>query len=229
MKILSWDIEATNLSADFGMVLCVGFKEVGTGKPTVLSLRDFPYEETNPIKAEKHLLKALSKVLLDADMWVYQFGKYYDLPFINTRLLYHKLPTLPTNFPHVDTWQISKNHLKLRNNKLVTISEFLGTREEKNAILPEQWIRALAGHKASLDYIVEHCRRDVVVLEEAYLRLRALDPKHPFHGRPGACRVCGKPGPFQYRGFHRTAARVYRRFQCQQCGAWDHDRKAVSE
>jgi len=229
MKLLAWDIEASNLSADFGMILCVGYKEVGKGRPTVISIADYETADRNPLKAEKRLLKDLSEVLLDADAWVFQFGKFYDLPFVNSRLLYHGMPTLPTNFPHVDTWRVAKNNLKLRNNRLITISEFLGTKDEKNPIRGEQWIRALAGHKPSLNYIIEHCRLDVLVLEEVYTRLRALIPDHPFWGRPGACRTCGENGPFQYRGYHRTRTRVYRRFQCQSCGTWAHDKEPVKK
>ena len=225
-RILAWDIEASNLSADFGMILCVGYKVVGEGRPRVLSILD--YNETNPLRAEKRLLKDISAVLLSADVWVYQFGMYYDLPFVNSRLLYHGLPVLPPNFPAVDTWKVSRNRLKLRNNRLVTISEFLGTKDEKNPIKGEQWIRALAGHRPSMGYIVDHCRLDVLVLEEVYLRLRPLVLDHPFTGRggPGKCATCGGRR-LQYRGYHLTRTRKYRRFQCQSCGKWDHDKTPV--
>lgn len=229
MKILAWDIEASNLAADFGIVLCVGFKEVGTGRPVVFDILDYVGENGDLIKAEKKLLADVSKELLTADVWLTHFGTWYDIPFINTRLLYHKLPILPPNYAHIDTWKIAKNRLKMRNNRLVTISEFLGTEEEKNAIKPEQWIRALGGHKPSMDYIVEHCRRDVVVLEEAYLRLRPLVLDHPskllVDGR-GKCGVCGS-NKLTKRGYHVTRTRKYQRFQCQHCGAWSKGTKPV--
>ena len=220
MRILAWDIEASNLNADFGIVLCVGFKEVESGRAQVLDILDYQKPGGDLISAEKRLLKDVSERLLDSDCWLTHFGTYYDIPFINTRLLYHKLPLIPANHPAIDTWKVSKNRLKLRNNRLITISEFLGTKDEKNAIQPEEWIRAMGGHKRSMGYIVEHCRRDVLVLEEAYLRLRPLILDHPFRGATaGACGVCGK-GPIQKRGFHRTRTRKMQRYQCQSCGAW---------
>ena len=227
MKILSWDIEASNLAADFGIVLCVGFKEVSKGKPEVLNILDYPGKDL--IAQERNLLKDVSKRLLDSDVWLTHFGTYYDVPFVNTRLLYHNLPILPPNYAHIDTWKISKNRLKMRNNRLITISEFLGTNEEKNAIKPEQWIRALGGHRPSMDYIVEHCRRDVVVLEQAYNRLRPLVLDHPNRGlvdARGGCGVCGKKA-LQKRGFHITRTRKYQRFQCSECGAWSKGLKPV--
>jgi uncharacterized protein YprB with RNaseH-like and TPR domain len=232
MKILAWDIEASNLSADFGIVLCVGFKEVGAGKPEVLNILDYLYEgdHRDLIKAERRLLKDVSEHLLASDVWLTHYGTWYDIPFINTRLLYHDLPVVPPNFAHLDTWKISRNRLKLRNNRLITLSEFLGTKEEKNAIKPEQWLRALSGHKPSMDYIVEHCRRDVVVLAETYQRIRPLVIDHPNKGLidgRGGCSVCGKT-KLHARGFHVTRTRKYQRYQCQNCGAWSKGTKPVA-
>jgi uncharacterized protein YprB with RNaseH-like and TPR domain len=227
MNILAWDIEASNLAADFGIVLCVGFKEVGVGKPEVLNILNYAGKDL--IAKEKKLLKDVSAKLLTADVWLYHFGMYYDLPFINTRLLYHNLPILPPNFSAIDTWKISRNRLKLRNNRLITISEFMGTEDEKNAIKPEQWIRALGGHSPSMDYIVEHCRRDVLVLEEVYNRLRPLVLDHPNRGLVdgrGGCSVCGEQ-KLQKRGFHITRTRKYQRYQCSSCGAWSKSVKPI--
>lgn len=224
MRIIAWDIEASNLSADFGIVLCVGSKDVEGKKPQVLNILDYASRDGDLIKAEKALLRDVSAHLLEADVWLTHFGTWYDIPFINSRLIYHNLPILPTNFPHVDTWKISKNHLKLRNNRLITISEHLGTKDEKNAIRPEQWIRALGGHRPSMDYIVEHCRRDVLVLEQAYLRLRPLMNNHPnrrFFDEKNGCPTCGSQR-VQRRGYYRTPTREYPRVQCQDCGKWSH-------
>lgn len=229
MKLLSWDLECSNLSADFGIILCAGFKEVGKGKPEVLNLLDYTGADEDLIKAEKRLLKDITAKLLDADSWLTHFGTWYDIPFVNSRLLYHGLPVLPAAFPHIDTWKTSKNRLKLRNNRLITISEFIGTAEEKNAIKPEQWLRALGGHRPSMAYIVEHCRRDVVVLEEVYNALRPLIVDHPNKGLVdgrGGCPTCGEQ-KLQKRGYHFTKTRRYQRFQCSGCGTWSKGNKAI--
>jgi uncharacterized protein YprB with RNaseH-like and TPR domain len=229
MRILSWDIEASGLNADFGIVLCVGFKEVGKGKPEVLNILDYRDASGDLIKAEKRLLKDVSARLLDSDVWLTHFGTWYDINFVNSRLIYHRLPIIPPNYNHIDTWKIAKNRLKLRNNRLITISEFLGTEDEKNAIKPEQWIRAIGGHRSSMDYIVEHCRRDVLVLEEVYGLLKPLVLDHPNRGLidgRGGCSVCGEH-KLQKRGYHVTRTRKYQRFQCTSCGAWSKGTKPL--
>lgn len=230
MRILAYDIEASNLAADFGIVLTFGSKIVEHDEPVeVLNILDYAGADGDLIRAEKQLLKDICKRMLDSDVWLGHFSTYYDLPFLNTRLLYHKLPVLPANYSQIDTWKIARNRLKLRNNRLITISEFLGTEDEKNAIRPEQWIRALGGHRPSMDYIVEHNRRDVLVLEEAYLRLRPLVLDHPNRGLidgRGGCSVCGAER-LQKRGYHVTRTRKYQRYQCRECGSWSKGTKPL--
>jgi uncharacterized protein YprB with RNaseH-like and TPR domain len=101
VRILSWDLECSGLNADFGVILCCGFLEVGTKKAEVLNVLDYIDGEFDLIKAEKKLLKDITKRLLDCDVWLTHFGTWYDINFVNTRLIYHRLPILPPNIqPH---------------------------------------------------------------------------------------------------------------------------------
>src|SRR6266446_4770077 len=109
MKILALDIEASNLSADFGIVLTFGSRMVeGEKKTQVFNILDYQ-KNYDLIAAEKRMLKDISKRMMEADVWLTHYGTWYDLPFINSRLLYHRLPVLPANFSHIDTWKISRN------------------------------------------------------------------------------------------------------------------------
>jgi uncharacterized protein YprB with RNaseH-like and TPR domain len=231
VRIRAYDLECSGLNADFGIILTFGSKIVGEGnKVEVLNILDYRDGTGDLIRAEKRMLKDISERMLNSDVWLGHFSTYYDLPFLNTRLLYHKLPTLPSGFPAIDTWKVARNRLKLRNNRLITISEFLGTEDEKNAIKPEQWIRALGGHKASMDYIVEHNRRDVLVLEEAYERLKPLVSDHPNRGLldgRGGCSICGGTR-LQKRGVHVTRTRKFQRYQCRDCGTWSKGTKPIA-
>lgn len=221
MRLISWDLETSNLNADYGVILCAGWKVVGEGRPHIISIRDFPLYEKDPTN-DREVLKALSDVLLTADCWLTWYGTYFDIPFLNTRLLYHGLPIVPPNHAHIDGWKTSRNRLKLRNNRLNTVQDFLGLANEKDAVKGPIWIRAISGDQRALRYIESHCRKDVLVLEEAYERLKPLIIDHPGHGiatKDGACPNCGSTH-LQKRGFHLTRTRRYQRYQCQGCGAW---------
>lgn len=225
MNILSWDLETSSLNADYGVILCAGFKTVGESKTRVISISD--YEGKSILDKEKKLLKDLSAVLLGAEIWLTWFGTYFDIPFVNSRLLYHRLPTLPGNYPHIDGWKTARNRLKLRNNRLKTVQEFLGTDTEKDSVLGPIWIKAMNGDQASLKYVINHCFKDVKALEEVYYLLRPLILDHPSVNFNGACTICGE-SKLQKRGVHLTKARKYQRFQCMGCGAWSKGSKPIA-
>lgn len=226
MEILAWDLECSGLNADYGMILCIGFKPVKGGKAEVWDVASYG---NNYLTSEKRLLKDASDRLLKSDIWLTWFGTYYDIPFINSRLLYHRLPVLPAGHPHIDGWRTAKNRLKLRNNRLATVQDFLGLEHEKDAVKGPEWIKAMQGDRKALKYIIEHCRKDVLVLEEAYNLLRPLIVDHPFKdaGKNGACPVCEEQA-LQKRGYHLTKTRKYQRYQCQNCGSWTKATQPVS-
>jgi len=229
MRIVAWDLETSSLNGDYGVILCSGFKVVGKGKPWVVSIADFPEYAKNPTN-DKPLVRAIYDELVQADVILTWYGTYFDLPFINTRLLYHNLPTLPANIPHIDGWKTAKWKLKLRNNRLNTVQDFLNLPTAKDAVRGPIWVKAIAGDENALRYIRTHCKKDVLVLEEAYLRLLPLITNHPHRGvaEDGKCPACASMR-LQKRGTHLTQSRVYQRFQCMACGSWSKSVQCIQK
>lgn len=230
-RILLWDTESSELVGDFGNLLCFGYKWLGDSSIRVLSLKDFPRTfQKNPTD-DGELVKAAYKILEAADQWVTWYGKNHDVPFVATRLIEHRHPKLLVlpSVPHVDGWEIARYKMKLHSNRLASVSTFLDI-DEKTPIKPTVWRRALSGHIPSLNYVIQHCRRDVKVLEQAYQIIKPLCTTHPnvalMDGRPG-CPVCGK-NALQRRGTMATTKTRWVRFQCQRCGHWtrESERKA---
>lgn len=220
-RILAFDIEASNLKADFGLLLTFGFKVIGRTRTQVLNVLDYRGRDHDIVAAEKRLLMDVTKVMLGADIWLTHYGSRgrYDMNFLQTRLLYHNLPPLPPLNASIDTWRTARNELALSSNRLAAIAAFLKTKEEKNRIEPEDWLRALGGDRKAMAGIVEHNRRDVEVLEEVYLRLRPLMMEHPHIGERDSCGKCGSPN-IVYTRWRLTKTRRYREFQCKNCGGW---------
>ena len=223
-RIILWDTENSSLDADFGTMLCFGYKYLGEGRTHVISVKDFPKHFRHDPTNDREVVKKAYEILSQADMWVTWYGTYYDVPFLATRLLEHRhalkefvLPPVP----HVDGWKIAKYRMKLHSNRLASVSAFLGL-EEKTAIKPPVWRKALAGHQASLNYVIRHCRQDVKVLEQAYEAIKPLFTSHPnvalMNNRAG-CPTCGK-NTMQRRGLMVTLKKRWVRYQCQHCGAW---------
>lgn len=220
-RILFMDLETgPSLNADFGVVLCMGYKWADDKKVKLITLLDHPGKHYTD---DKPLMKEIAKVWNQADVVVTWYGLGHDEPFLITRTLKHRLPPLKEVY-HLDLWKTARKRFKLRNNRLVTVSEFFGTSEHKNAIQEDAWLRVLAGDKKAMRYIADHCRRDVEVLEEVYYRMRPYIKSHPrvAHGDMGSCRFCGSER-LHKRGITITAAKgKAQRVQCQECGGWDN-------
>ncbi len=222
---LFWDIESTRLEADWGVVLAIGWR-LGKDKIRVKSIHDFPHKD---MLDDRGLVKFFAEEIYpQADFSITHFGTYFDIPFVNSRLIYHGLNPLPQSH-HIDTWKISRYKLKLSNNRLANIESFLGTKNRKTEVDKEHWRRAMIGCTKSIKYIVDHCKYDILVLEEVYNKLGHLvvEPnRHLFGDLVGtSCASCGSPH-LQRRGYQYTLTRKYQRLQCQKCARWQRAKKA---
>lgn len=222
-RILIWDIEATSLNADFGYMLCFGYKWYGERTTKVVSVTDFE-KHGDDVTNDREVVKAALAVLDSADMWVTWYGKRFDVPFIQSRLMYHGLPVLGMK-PHYDGWETARKKMRLHSNRLASVSAFLEV-EEKTPLSGPIWVRAGAGHKPSIRYIRQHCKQDVIVLEQVYTRLRTIASTHPnLSIQPRAlvvegrrCPTCGHDSLIS-RGYVYKVTCVYQRFVCKDCGA----------
>jgi len=159
-----FDLETTNLSADFGVILCGVIKGVGE-KPKI-----FRADQLNPKWAsqrsdDREVVSALVTELGGYDIWVAHNGARFDVPFLRTRLLAWGLDPLPSK-KLVDPVLLARNKLRMSFNSLNQVANHLGV-NSKTDVEPRQWLHAaLDGDKKAMSYIVEHCVQDVYVLEK---------------------------------------------------------------
>lgn len=165
-----FDLECTNLNADFGVILCGVVK--GAGQPAKV----FRADKLNKKWATKRsddsaVLMAIVEELDKYDIWVAHNGAKFDVPWLRSRMLRHGLGLLPTK-KLVDPVQLARNKLKLSYNSLEKVANHLKC-NSKTEVLPDMWLSAsLDGCRKSMDYIVEHCVQDVLVLEQVVSRLK---------------------------------------------------------
>lgn len=163
-KIGFFDIETSNLAADFGIMLCYCIKEAGTDTiyHGVLKSNEARHE-TSP---DKRIVSHCINDLLKFDLIYTFYGSKFDLPFLRTRAI-----SLGIDFPvygsvkHKDVYFIIKNKFRLHRNRLeVACNELLGE-SHKTHFDGNMWRRALQGNAEALSYILEHCKADVIDLE----------------------------------------------------------------
>jgi uncharacterized protein YprB with RNaseH-like and TPR domain len=220
-RILLWDIETSDLDPHWGTILCIGYKWLGEKKVHLISVRDFETAHFD----DKGVVQGFREVLETADIEVTHNGTLFDKPFLQSRMLYKKnvkgLPVTKHYLPQiapVDTYMASKS--KLRGSKaLDKLARFLGCNVTKTRVEPEVWLEAQRGDKKALKYVEDHCVKDVLVLEEVYLKVRPMMKRHPKVGAYGT-HSCGSRH-FQSRGTYSTTSKgLMKRFECQGCGGW---------
>jgi uncharacterized protein YprB with RNaseH-like and TPR domain len=220
-KILLWDIESTSLKSAWGTMLCVGYKWYGEKRVYVPSVMDYPNWKRDMTTCDKRLVRDFVKVLGQADMIVTWYGKMFDWKYIIGKCFEYGIE-YPEPVPHVDLCFTAKANFVVGGNSLKNVSEVGGfTRGAKTPVGRPEWRKAAVGHVPSIRYVIEHCRQDVVLLEEAYDRMRPLVRQHPRVRGWNPCRVCGSMA-LQLRGTALTTTKGPRvRVHCTNCGAWE--------
>lgn len=227
-KILLFDIESSNLNANFGIIFCVGYKWLGEKKVHMISIRDDKNSFSKDPTLDKSVVSRFAEVLKQADVVVGHYSTRFDIKMLQSKCLEHQLPPLPP-VTHVDTWRMAKETLKLNSNRLEAISRYLPYTNQKNAprktpIENKAWIRAVAGHVPSLKQIEHHCEMDILVLEDVYTKLKPYSKTHPNLAKlkddhREGCPSCGGFHTTK-QGFKLTLRKKQQRYQCQDCAHW---------
>jgi uncharacterized protein YprB with RNaseH-like and TPR domain len=167
-KIGFLDIEASNLDANFGITLCYCIKEFGTGKIYQRLITKKEIEKD----LDKEVLKQFLRDIQHFDKVVTYYGTGFDLPFLRTRCLMNGLdfPEYGEKF-HKDIYYLIRSKFKLNRNRQETACRALLGKTEKTRIEYKFWIKALRGDRKSLDYILDHCKKDVKDLEKLYKKV----------------------------------------------------------
>lgn len=180
------DIETTGLSADFGYTLCAVILDEESGMFDVVRIDETKgYYDKKAIgtkefwkRVDKEILTKFVDMFNKYDIIVHFNGKWFDMAFLNTRLLKHGLKILP-DVKQVDIYQVARKHIKTRSKRLDAIKEFLEVDTDVTGHDWEYWQMAGARVKEGLDYVVDHCKRDVERLRIVTHKVKPLI-KHIF-------------------------------------------------
>lgn len=220
-RILLWDIETSNLDADFGRIFCIGYKwydESTVHCPSIV----LPEQGKSWDNAEHELIETFMQVYETADISVTYNGILFDLPYINTKYMRYHSSGAPAPVAQTDLYWTVKSKTRLSRKSLQNLSYYLGGEYQKSGVEPRLWLAAREGNKAALRAIIQHCKIDVLALEEDYTRLRPFITKHPRVNGYGPCRYCG--GRIILRGPSMSKYKYPRhRVQCTnpKCYGWD--------
>ena len=158
-----FDIESSNLNADFSILLTAAIKPYG--KEAIIFRAD-EYPEWNIDRANDYsITKAIAEELRRHAIVVTHYGLYFDIPYLRAKMVKHNIEPLPLMYL-VDTWSIAKKNFKVSSRRLKGLVDFFGL-GEKEPVEGNLWMEAsYNGSKEAMDRIVQHNIRDVEVLEK---------------------------------------------------------------
>lgn len=164
-----FDLETSGLEGDRGIILCGCVKSSIDGKMYTVRTDETNRKWKSGKRGDDSLTtKQIAAILVKHDVLVAHNGNFFDLPYLRTRLLRWNLPRLP-DVKIVDPWRIAKNKLRLQYNSLGNIANFVGIKQEKTPLHMAVWMEAIFnGTKSAMDNIVDHCQKDVLVLEGVF-------------------------------------------------------------
>ena len=169
----SWDLETSNLAADFGFLLAAGVKPYG--KPTkVFRIDDYEGYE-NDRSDDSKLVADVANEIAKYTIAIGYNTQRFDVPFLVARMLAADLDVRSlSNIRHLDLIWAVRYRMRLRGASLAIAREHLATADIKTPLTGRVWAQAASGSKKALDEIVKHNIQDCVVLEQVAKKIAHL-------------------------------------------------------
>lgn len=185
MRIVSWDLETTDLKALFGIVLCSSFQEIvpsgyyGNHHDTPPRPYTLRLERTNRNRfnanPDKALVVAIRDELEKYNAVVTWNGKMFDIPFLNARLAFFGERPVRIQFNIDAMYYAGSTSMRIGSRRLANVEKFFhlgdSTNGGKTDIDWDVWKAAGLGDPKAMKEVVNHCEQDTKVLTEAYWKL----------------------------------------------------------
>ena len=163
LDFVSFDLETSNLEADFSIVLSAVIKPYGK-EPIVFRADDYPTWKIDRAN-DKPIIEDIARELCKHAIVITHYGMYFDIPFLRFKMTKYGLSPLPPMFG-IDTWHIAKKNFKVSSRRLKNLVAAFDI-GEKGSVEGGLWMSAAYnGDKNAMDAIVSHNIIDCEVLEK---------------------------------------------------------------
>ena len=165
-KLVFVDIESTGLKGDYNSILCISLKPY-KGKAYAFKCAD-PGDDFA-------LVEVFRQEIQKFECAVTYYGKGFDWPMINTRLLRHGFdPLKPMH--HIDLYFSLKAKLLTARKSQGHLLSWLETPEKKMSVSAQDWNRVLdpKTNAKAMETMVKRCNSDTTGLQALYERTSHL-------------------------------------------------------
>ena len=172
---------------------------------------------------DKRIVTNLWKLVDEADIVIAYNGKKADIPWMNTRFIINGLKP-PSPYYIIDPCEVARKNFSFSSNKLDALAGYFGIPHKMDTDFT-LWDKSVRGDEEALSYMSNYCNKDVLILEEVYLRLRPYIKSHPNIGNfiestIPTCATCGSNTVEEIKDrYYVTPAGKYNLYRCKKCGA----------
>jgi DNA polymerase elongation subunit (family B) len=229
-KRLYFDIE---VSANVGLFWQSGYKlQIGTEniiKERAVICICYKWEEDKDVyylhwdrkQDDKKLLQEFIQVANEADELVGHNGDKFDLAWIRTRCLLHRIEMFP-QYNTIDTLKIARSKFRFNSNRLDYIGKFLGLGQKIHTDFNLWKDIMLKNDKEALDKMIDYCIQDVVLLEKVHKELNNHIPAKTHYGvifgeGRGSCPECGSDDIVKNNKRVSASGLVKIQYKCKTC------------
>lgn len=173
---------------------------------------------------DKKMLQEFIKIANMADEMIGHNGDKFDLAWIRTRCLFHRIDMFP-KYTTIDTLKVSRSKFKFNSNKLNYIGKYLGLGEKIHTEYNLWTEIVLNKNQEAMDKMIEYCKQDVVLLESVYKVMSThIEPKTHFGvifgGSKLECPECGSDDLTLQGKIYHASGTCKQRYKCKTCNKW---------
>jgi uncharacterized protein YprB with RNaseH-like and TPR domain len=163
-SLLFVDIEATGLKGDYNSVLVVSLKPYG---------RKAESFHVSSVGKDASVLRRAKAAMEQADCWVTYYGKGFDIPMLNTRMLRHGILPIERRH-HLDMYYMLKSNTLTGRRSQGHLLSWLKLPEQKMSVSASDWSDMPHKTQELMPTMIRRCESDVRGLEALYKTTRHL-------------------------------------------------------
>lgn len=156
-----------------------------------------------------------------ADELIAHNGDRFDIKWIRTRCIYHRIPMFP-NYKTLDTLKKAKSGFNFNSNKLDYIAQFLGVGAKVKHSGFDMWKNVIKGDANAMAEMVTYCEGDIIVLEDVYFTMQNYIKTNTHNGVINnnlkySCPNCGSEHSELIKNNVTAMGTIKRLMQCTDC------------
>ena len=170
---------------------------------------------------DRQMLIDFINVANKADEMVAHNGDRFDIKWIRTRCIYHRVPMFPA-YKTLDTLKKAKFGFLFNSNKLDYIAQYLGVGAKVKHSGFDMWKEVMKGNPDALEEMGVYCDGDIVVLEDVYLTMQNYIKPNTHAGVINSnlkysCSVCSSENTKLLKNNVTELGTIKRLMECQDC------------